>query len=40
MAFYADDPGSVISVCGQYFKDRLAGKISAAQKRMKNAETV
>jgi hypothetical protein len=37
MAFYADDPGCVITVCGQYFKNRLAGKISAMQKRMKNA---
>ena len=37
MAFYADDPGCVISVCGQYFKNRLAGKISAMQKRTKNA---
>jgi hypothetical protein len=37
MDFYANDPGCVISVCGQYFKDRLAGKISAVQKRMKNA---
>ena len=35
MAFYADDPGSVISVCGQYFKDRLAGRISKVQKKMK-----
>ena len=30
----------VISVCGQYFKERLAGKITAAQKRLKRAETV
>ena len=37
MAFYADDPGCVISVCGQYFKERLADKISAVQRRMKNA---
>lgn len=35
MAFYADDPGCVISVCGQYFKNRLAGKIAAVQKKMK-----
>lgn len=35
MAFYSDDPGCVISVCGQYFKDRLAEKITQAQKRMK-----
>lgn len=37
MAFYADDPGCVITVCGRYFKDRLAGKISAMQKRLKDA---
>lgn len=35
MAFYADDPGCVITVCGQYFKDRLAGKIAQTQKKMK-----
>ncbi len=35
MAFYADDPACVISVCGQYFKDRLAGKITKIQKKMK-----
>ena len=34
MAFYAEDPGSVISVCGNYFKERLAGKISKVQKKM------
>jgi hypothetical protein len=39
MAFYADDPGCIISVCGQYFKDRLAGKISAVQRKIKNAQT-
>ena len=33
--FYANDPASVISVCGQYFKERLAGKIAAVQKKMK-----
>lgn len=33
--FYANDPGCVISVCGQYFKDRLAGKITEVQKRAK-----
>lgn len=33
--FYANDPGCVISVCGQYFKERLAGKIAAVQKKMK-----
>lgn len=37
MAFYADDPGCVITVCGQYFKERLAGKITEKQKRIKNA---
>lgn len=35
MAFYADDPACVISVCGQYFKDRLAGKIAEVQKKSK-----
>lgn len=37
MAFYSDDPGCVISVCGQYFKDRLAGLISKTQKKAKIA---
>lgn len=40
MAFYADDPGCVITVCGRYFSERLADKITEAQKRMKGAETV
>jgi hypothetical protein len=35
MAFYADDPGCVIAVCGRYFKERLAGKIAQVQKKMK-----
>ena len=35
MQFYANDPGCVISVCGQYFRDRLADKIAKAQKKMK-----
>jgi hypothetical protein len=35
LAFYAEDPGCVISVCGQYFKERLAGKIAAVQKKIK-----
>ena len=35
MAFYADDPGCVISVCGQYFTERLANKIAAVQKKAK-----
>ena len=35
MAFYADDPACVVSVCGQYFKDRLAKKIAAVQKKAK-----
>lgn len=35
MDFYADDPGCVISVCGQYFTKRLAGKIAKVQKKMK-----
>ncbi len=37
MAFYANDPGCVITVCGQYFKQRLAGIITKVQKRAKNA---
>ena len=37
MAFYADDPGCVIAACGQYFQKRLADKITAVQKRMKDA---
>lgn len=37
IAFYADDPGCVINVCGQYFKERLAGKIAAIQKKAKRA---
>lgn len=34
MAFYADDPGCVITVCGRYFKERLAGKINKAQRKL------
>jgi hypothetical protein len=34
-AFYADDPGCVITACGTYFKERLANKIAAQQKKMK-----
>ena len=33
MAFYHDDPGCVVTVCGMYFEKRLAKKITAAQKR-------
>ena len=40
MAFYANDPGCVISVCGQVFKERIAEKITAVQKKMKDAEAV
>jgi hypothetical protein len=39
MDFYAEDPGCVITVCGEYFKNRLAGKIANVQKKMKNAQT-
>ena len=39
MDFYADDPGCVITVCGKYFRERLAGKIAEKQKKLKNAET-
>ena len=35
MEFYAGDPYCVISVCGKYFKERLAGKIADIQKKMK-----
>lgn len=35
MKFYANDPACVISVCGQYFRERLADKIAKAQKKMK-----
>lgn len=40
MEFYANDPGCIIVVCGQYFKDRLAKRISTVQKRAKNVEAV
>lgn len=40
MKFYADDPGSVITVCGRYFEQRLAKIIANAQKKIKNAEAV
>lgn len=33
MAFYNDDPGCVVAVCGMYFEKRLGKKITAAQKR-------
>ena len=33
MAFYSDDPGCVVTVCGLYFEKRLAKKITAAQKK-------
>lgn len=32
--FYADDPGSVINVCGKYFRERLVKLISKEQKKM------
>jgi hypothetical protein len=35
LQFYADDPASVITVCGRYFKERLADKIAKAQKKLK-----
>ena len=35
MAFYADDPGCVITVCGRYFGERLADKIAKVQKKLK-----
>ena len=33
--FYANDPGCVISVCGQYFRTRLADKIAKVQRKIK-----
>lgn len=39
MAFYADDAGCVIYACGEYFKERLAEKITKTQKRMKVDKT-
>ena len=33
--FYAGDPGCVISVCGKYFRERLASRITKAQRKMK-----
>lgn len=33
--FYSGDPGCVISVCSQYFQNRLAGKITKVQKKLK-----
>lgn len=35
MRFYANDPGCVISVCGQYFKERLVDRIVKVQKKAK-----
>ena len=35
LAFYANDPGCVITVCGQYFRQRLANLIAKQQKKMK-----
>ena len=35
MNFYANDPGCVISVCGQYFRQRLGNLIAKAQRKMK-----
>lgn len=35
LAFYGGDAGCVVSVCGQYFKERLGKKLVAAQKRTK-----
>lgn len=35
MRFYADDAACVISVCGQYFRERLADKITKVQKKLK-----
>ena len=35
MEFYNNDLGCVISVCGQYFRNRLAEKIAKVQRKMK-----
>ena len=35
MRFYADDAACVITLCGQYFKTRLADKIAKTQKKLK-----
>lgn len=35
MAFYNDDAACVINVCGNYFRDRLSGKIAKMQKKIK-----
>ena len=35
LTFYNDDPGCVIAVCGQYFKERLAEKIAKVQRKAK-----
>ena len=35
LEFYAEDAACVIAVCGKYFQERLAGKISEVQKKMK-----
>lgn len=33
--FYHNDAGCIINVCGRYFEERLAKKITAAQKKTK-----
>ena len=35
MGFYANDPSTVITICGTYFRERLADQISKVQKKMK-----
>lgn len=35
LAFYHNDAGCVISVCGKYFEGRLSKKITQAQKKSK-----
>ena len=32
--FYTNDPWCIISVCGDYFKKRLSGKITEIQKKL------
>lgn len=32
--FYADDPACIITVCGRYFRERLAGEITKVQRKI------
>lgn len=35
LAFYHNNPGCVVNVCGQYFSERLRGLIEKAQRKAK-----